>query len=398
MQNLDESLATVLVRPEDDTARLAYALALPEGDPRRRFILVQLQLAHILSHEGNADDWSRAEACRSESQALIAQHGEEWAAPLRERVPKRLVQTPGERRGVVHDESVGFARGLVEKLTLPPRLFVEHAEELFRRTPLLHLQLGETEGLDAFWSCPHLGRIRALSLANLPIGAAGMRALVASPYLRELRWLSVYGCKIGVEGLEILCSASTLPSLRWVSLGANGFTDPQESPGSVDGDWIYDWQQSDFGRELEKKHGRKEWLHFKVRSNTSWYPPDWQRLTGGQPELDKDVLFPGLAKKKADRPAPRSTRERKAPQPSAKPEKRTGRPLPWYYALNDRPIQFVETPEGGMEVLALNLRTGEFERDMGLLWVSTGKPFADIDQLDEAGFERLVQMHRDDLE
>lgn len=390
MQNLDEYLATLLARPEDDTARLAYAKALPEGDPRRRFILLQLKLAHILSHEGNADDWSRAEACRRESQALLAEHGEAWSAPLRPLVPRRMVQTPAERRGVVHDESVGFARGFVEKLKLPPRVFVEHAEELLKRTPLLHLQLSETEGLDALWSCPQLGRIRALSLANLPIGAAGMRALVASPHLRELRWLSVYGCKLAEEGLEVLCAAPNLPSLRWVTLGANGFTDPQESPGSVDGDWIYDWQQSDFGRELEKKHGRKEWLHFKVKSNTSWYPPDWQRLTGGRPEVDQDVLFPEHAKK-SDKPAPR-----KAPQPAAKPEK-AGRPLPWYYALNDRPIKFVETPEGGMDVLALNLRTGEFERDMGLLWVSNGKPFADIDQLDEAGFDRLVQMHRDDL-
>ena len=42
-------------------------------------------------------------------------------------------------------------------------------------------------------------------------------------------------------------------------------------------------------------------------------------------------------------------------------------PVAGFYAVNGRPVQLVPTPEGGLDVLALNMRTGEFERDMGYL-------------------------------
>jgi hypothetical protein len=48
------------------------------------------------------------------------------------------------------------------------------------------------------------------------------------------------------------------------------------------------------------------------------------------------------------------------------PEEGSSAP-PWFYAVNDRPVKLVRTPEGGLDVLALNMRTGEFERDMSYL-------------------------------
>lgn len=38
-----------------------------------------------------------------------------------------------------------------------------------------------------------------------------------------------------------------------------------------------------------------------------------------------------------------------------------------YYAVNDRPVKLVHLPDGGLDVQALNMRTGEFERDMNYL-------------------------------
>jgi hypothetical protein len=66
-----------------------------------------------------------------------------------------------------------------------------------------------------------------------------------------------------------------------------------------------------------------------------------------------------------------------------------GRPLPWYYTVNDRPVKIVETPGGGMDVLALNMRTGEFERAMDYLSKCLGH-VGDVDVLSEAEFERYV--------
>jgi hypothetical protein len=33
--------------------------------------------------------------------------------------------------------------------------------------------------------------------------------------------------------------------------------------------------------------------------------------------------------------------------------------LPQYYAVNDRPVVIVETPDGGADLLAIDMRTGE---------------------------------------
>ncbi|MBM3497416.1 MAG: hypothetical protein FJX74_01990 [Armatimonadetes bacterium] len=67
---------------------------------------------------------------------------------------------------------------------------------------------------------------------------------------------------------------------------------------------------------------------------------------------------------------------------------------PAYYAVNDRPVKFVPTPEGGLDVLALDLRTGEFERDLSYLSRCLGH-VGDVDTFpDEATFEAYVETLR----
>jgi len=64
-------------------------------------------------------------------------------------------------------------------------------------------------------------------------------------------------------------------------------------------------------------------------------------------------------------------------------------PYPWFYAVNDRPVKFVEHPGGEVEVLVYDFATGELVRDMSYLTrvFEHGK---DIDKLDEARFDALV--------
>ena len=63
--------------------------------------------------------------------------------------------------------------------------------------------------------------------------------------------------------------------------------------------------------------------------------------------------------------------------------------LPRYYLVNDRPVRFIPTPEGGMDVEALNMHTGVFERDLSYL-TKVMDPFADVDSVTEAEFEERV--------
>ncbi|MEU8345925.1 hypothetical protein AB0C74_29855 [Spirillospora sp. NPDC048832] len=67
---------------------------------------------------------------------------------------------------------------------------------------------------------------------------------------------------------------------------------------------------------------------------------------------------------------------------------------PQYYAYEGRPVVFVETPDGGLSILALSARTGEFERDRSYLdkiWFGTT---ADIETLTRDEFLQRVEEYR----
>jgi hypothetical protein len=62
---------------------------------------------------------------------------------------------------------------------------------------------------------------------------------------------------------------------------------------------------------------------------------------------------------------------------------------PWYYAVNDRPVKFVKLPNGEVDVLVYDFKSGEFRSDMSyrMRVFEHGK---DIDKLDADAFEALV--------
>jgi hypothetical protein len=67
---------------------------------------------------------------------------------------------------------------------------------------------------------------------------------------------------------------------------------------------------------------------------------------------------------------------------------------PQYYVYEGRPVAFVETPEGGLRVLALSPRTGAFELDRSYvdkIWFGTT---ADIETVDRAEFVQRVEEYR----
>lgn len=63
--------------------------------------------------------------------------------------------------------------------------------------------------------------------------------------------------------------------------------------------------------------------------------------------------------------------------------------LPQYYAVNDRPVKMIATPEGGRDVLVMNMKTGEFERDMSYGY-QIHEPGKDVDQFTEPEFNEYV--------
>jgi hypothetical protein len=61
-----------------------------------------------------------------------------------------------------------------------------------------------------------------------------------------------------------------------------------------------------------------------------------------------------------------------------------------FYAVNDRPVKLVPTDDGGLDVQVLNMRTGQFERDMSYLSRCLGGE-GDVDTFgSEAEFDEYV--------
>jgi hypothetical protein len=59
--------------------------------------------------------------------------------------------------------------------------------------------------------------------------------------------------------------------------------------------------------------------------------------------------------------------------------------LPRYFIVGERPVKFVSTPDGGMDVLALDWKTGEFVREMRYL-SKCSEGGGEVDEVEEAAF------------
>jgi hypothetical protein len=70
-------------------------------------------------------------------------------------------------------------------------------------------------------------------------------------------------------------------------------------------------------------------------------------------------------------------------------------PFPWYFAVDDRPVKIVASPDGGADALVFDFTTGGFVPDRSYLGrvaeTGVGK---DVDRLTEGEFARLVAAHR----
>ncbi len=244
-----ELLAAVLADPDADEPRAAYAAALG-GNPRADFIRAQLAAAEM-RRRGRV---AKAYELEASVRPLLREHGPAWIQPF---------------AGLVQGREPRFHRGFVEGVTMHPDDFLATAAELRRHTPIRHLWLKSAPAdLDAFAGDPALAGLVTLSLSNLGIGDDGLQALAASPHLARLRSLDVGFNGIGRGGLETLAIATapggSLARLAYVNLAGNRAPDPQETYGvdGMSGAMVADSiDLPPLGRELEARHGRRDWLH-----------------------------------------------------------------------------------------------------------------------------------------
>jgi hypothetical protein len=238
-------MQAVVDAPTEDAPRAAYARAVAATDPERAELIdIQLELARAR----RAHSLDRQPGLIRE-EILIRTHGARWAADVRPLVDKWL-----------------FQRGFVEDATLDAAHFLAIAPELYRRAPVLHLDLTGVKPVVAdLFRSPHLARIQSLGLLRNSLGDAEVTALAASPHLGNLRWLDLSLNKVGAGGLEALAASRNLPRLGYLGFSTNAIPDP--TPRHAD---EYD-ETSRVGKELQRKYGPRPWLD--ARPRWQWPPP-----------------------------------------------------------------------------------------------------------------------------
>jgi uncharacterized protein (TIGR02996 family) len=202
-------LDDIVANPDDDAPRLVYADWLDEqGGPhdraRAEFIRLQCELPRL-----RPDD-PRSWALDRRADDLLARYGRAWSAPLRELA--------------LAEE---FARGFVEGVTLSPRRFLDHAEDVFRAAPVRRLRLGGPAGepgalaaaLVAVARSPLLGRVTSLRL-GLPLSEEAAEAFASAPHLTRLTELEVRVAHLHERGVRLLVSSPHFPRLVRLSLAA----------------------------------------------------------------------------------------------------------------------------------------------------------------------------------
>jgi uncharacterized protein (TIGR02996 family) len=243
--DLTTLLQAVIDAPTDEAPRLAYAGAIAARDPERAE-LIEIQIA--LSRARRAHTPPDDKALNREL-AVIRAHGAAWAADVAPLVDKWQ-----------------YLRGFIEVVTLDAAAFLANADALYRRAPVLHLDLtGVAAVAGALFGSPHLTRIVSLKLAGEALGDAEATLLARSPYLTSLEWLDVSRNQIGAHGLEELAASIRLPRLGYVQFAANAVADP--TPQHAD---AYD-AASATAKQLQARYGARAWLDPRTRS--TWPPP-----------------------------------------------------------------------------------------------------------------------------
>jgi uncharacterized protein (TIGR02996 family) len=242
----------VVRHPDDDSLRLRLAEAL-DGDSRypswSDFIRRHVRLADL----GSVLDQPGGFALLQEAKSLWQSSGSAWIPYI-----WNGLELPPPRYEHYH-------RGMLELLEAPDNRIVEAGDELFRLTPIRHVNVLSLERYSLSEVIGSLaGRgIRSLSLQSLDVTGAQVRDLDWSA-VSSIRWLSLAGNDaLTREDVAALVRSlhANVPELVFVDFDGM-HADPRE-PLLYDQDAAVGSRLPDWARELEDS-GVIPWLHPEV--------------------------------------------------------------------------------------------------------------------------------------
>jgi uncharacterized protein (TIGR02996 family) len=215
----NEALRRAVIEcPDDDAPRQAYAAWMTAQDHEfartiGAFVTAQLRVAQAFRTNRRVDvsmlrSWSGTTAFVSTADFRAGDSLRPWFLDdLGSLISMGLVGWPQVYRGFVERVGVRAAR------------FLEIAGELFSLAPVRQLVvIGVPEVVDELAACPHLGRIRSISLTRYgqedDLTDDVLRRLIASPHLANLAHLRlVHQRRLTPRAYEDVVTAPTLPRL-----------------------------------------------------------------------------------------------------------------------------------------------------------------------------------------
>jgi len=237
----------ILAAPADKSLKEQYVKALKEeGNPRGEMFEVSERYHTFQS----GSYLGKAEALKPRLDELL----KPW-------------QTEYQAAGTFWGGKVVLVRAWPIELEISAANFIRHAADIVKTMPLRHLTLKEVSKAPGVFEVPEFKQVATLDASGQPWSLEAIAMLANSGELGSLRWLNLAGCKITEEQVEILAASQTLRCVRMMDLRNNECRDPVDNAGGCG----YDWQTGGivpesiflpiYGRELEERHGRIEWLH-----------------------------------------------------------------------------------------------------------------------------------------
>jgi hypothetical protein len=237
----------VLAAPNDAQLRDRYVDALfQEGDRRAEPFLVGAEIERRFQHR----DSYRAGDLEKHCEQLTSVAAAEFAGSL-------------ERWGA----KLSFVFGWPNEITITATDFIHHAAEIVATIPLRHLNLLSINGEPDVFNVPQFSQIVSLQGSGQVWSNKAILALTTSPYLNSLRWLNLSKTGLHDKQVEMLAAAANLRHLAQIDLTKNDCQDPVDAAASCGYDGVTGAIVMEsvylppFGRELESKYGKIQWLN-----------------------------------------------------------------------------------------------------------------------------------------
>ena len=199
--NEADLMAAISQQPGEDEPRLVLADWFEErGDPRGEFIRVGCEIARLDPRDQRLID------LEYRHRRLLLQHRKKWV----KFVPK-------------FPHKAEFHRGFVHRMTLPAKVFIDSAEQLFRETPLEEVRLSQVKPhVEELARCKHLRRLKHLDLRDAKLGLGRLKKLLASEYLDQLEGIDLSFNGLKVSAIREVCACETLHGIQRLILHSCG--------------------------------------------------------------------------------------------------------------------------------------------------------------------------------